>query len=169
MIVELFPVLPTHVYFTICFKKSTFHNSNFNLHNTFCKTTSDDVIQLAAKFMFLVGLHVGTAIFFFTLQRFRSGRPFFQFFLVPDCHSINLPTLCPDIHVSIEINSKILPWKKLRDWRLQQLSCPEREEVAAGRDQRSRHKLTLERPRAGQMDPPIGFSDQKFEAFKQSK
>ena len=29
--------------------------------------------------------------------------------------------------------------------------------------------LTLERPRGGQMDPPIGFSDLKFEAFKQSK
>ena len=31
--------------------------------------------------------------------------------------------------------------------------------------------LTLERPRwgGGQMDPPIGFSDLKFEALKQSK
>ena len=31
-------------------------------------------------------------------------------------------------------------------------------------------RLTLERPEGGQMDPPpIGFSDLKFEAFKQSK
>ena len=29
--------------------------------------------------------------------------------------------------------------------------------------------LTLKCPGGGQMDPPIGFSDQKFEAFKQSK
>ena len=30
-------------------------------------------------------------------------------------------------------------------------------------------ELALERPKGSQMDHPIGFSDLKFEAFKQSK
>ena len=31
-----------------------------------------------------------------------------------DCHTVNLPTLCPDTQVSMKKLQKFLPWKKLR-------------------------------------------------------